>query len=186
MAPRSARFILWTVYIAASLWTYFKCPILVCKQLVHLSAVSSLVLTFSFLLALEPGIASKFALPQVPPLIQKKCNEHRIAPIIVLNVSLPLSRPIMFGEALSRKCVTCVVFFIIKQSTLKILDEGESHPSFHSVNLWTKWCTQAATDKSMRERLKIIPFINNWDEANMPAGRTLQVRHCAQLVRPSI
>ena len=27
----------------------------------------------------------------------------------------------------------------------------------------------------MRERLKIIPFINNWDEANMPAGRTLQV-----------
>lgn len=140
--------------------------------------VSSLYSYIPLVPTLEPGIASKFAMPEVPPLIQKKCNEHKIAPIIVLNVSLPLSRPIMFGEALSRKCVTCVVFFIIKNSTLNILDAGESHPSYHSVKLWTRWCNEAREDKSMRERLKIIPFITNWDEANMPAGRALQVPIC--------
>ena len=53
----------------------------------------------------EPGVASKFVLPEVPPLIQKKCNKYGVPPIIVLNNSLPLSRPIMFGEALSRKYV---------------------------------------------------------------------------------
>ena len=90
----------------------------------------------------EPGIASKFELPEVPPLIQKRCNDHGVPPIVVLNVSLPLSRPIMFGEALSRKCVTCVCFFIIKRSTLAILDEGTSHPSWNSVDLWTRWCNQ--------------------------------------------
>lgn len=106
------------------------------------------LISFAFVLtpfcAEEPGVASKFAMPEVPPLIQKRCNDHGIAPVVVLNVSLPLSRPIMFGEALSRKCVTCIVFFIIKHSTLEILDAGPSHPSYNSVNLWTRWCNQVS------------------------------------------
>lgn len=48
-------------------------------------------------------------------MIQKKCNKYGVPPLVVLNMSLPLSRPIMFGEALSRKCVTCIVFFVIKK-----------------------------------------------------------------------
>jgi hypothetical protein len=57
------------------------------------------------------------------------------------NVSLPLSRPIMFGEALSRKCVKCVVFLMIKNATLSMLKARPSGPSYASVELWTRWCT---------------------------------------------